>query len=531
MAVLALSIACFAVYLWGAAPSIMVGDGAELQAVALQGGIAHPSGYPLFVMAGQAFRHAVGGDLAHRITVMCALFGAVAVGVYALLLRQTGLSLAYCLLGAIWYGTSFTLWWASIRTEVYSLAYLCFALSLWRTLAYLRRPRAWDAALAAFLMGLAMTAHLAFGPAVLVMGSALALRRPARAPTLRHLAMLSLGFFAGLSAYLYLIWADARALPMNYLSYTVNLDTGQSGLTRANFATPWERIPWLVLCKQSPKLPFLGQFRMLARNLLEAGANTFLFEFGPVALIPFLAGVRSYARERSAAAALLLAVAASTVAFAVVSSHGRTLMVYLMACTAVLGVVIARGVPAVVDGLRRRVRLPGWLQIAVGSAALAAALLLPHALRVAAHAAPIGPLHWQVREEGPPRVESLVPQLRDYREPREYGTRAMTALPRNALVVTAWDEGMVLYYLRYVEGLRPDLALDSWYPEHRVRLLRWQAIYRADERPIVLTRPPLTMLSAPVPADSLAVTPGAWLYILRGPVPPAAPRSASAASR
>jgi hypothetical protein len=104
----------------------------------------------------------------------------------------------------------------------------------------------------------------------------------------------------------------------------------------------------------------------------------------------------------------------------------------------------------------------------------------------------------------------------------------MRILPRNALVANLWAEGMILYYLHYAEGARPDLTLDSWYSGHEVRLARWQATHASRERPIVLTQRPAILLPGPVRADSIPVTPGQWLYVLRGPVRLTRPRPAPA---
>ena len=60
--------AALTIYLSCAAPSVMYGDSAELQAVALEGGVAHPTGYPTFILLGRLFGRVLGGDEAHRIT-------------------------------------------------------------------------------------------------------------------------------------------------------------------------------------------------------------------------------------------------------------------------------------------------------------------------------------------------------------------------------------------------------------------------------------------------------------------------------
>ena len=112
-----------AFYIWGAAPTVLSGDSAELAAVAFSGGVPHPTGYPTFVLLGQVAAHVLPGDPAHRITLMCALAGAASVGLFALLLAELALSWGAVLAGALFFGGTFTLWWAAIRPSTRNLSF------------------------------------------------------------------------------------------------------------------------------------------------------------------------------------------------------------------------------------------------------------------------------------------------------------------------------------------------------------------------------------------------------------------------
>src|SRR5262245_22402503 len=61
-----------ALYVWGAAPTVLSGDSAELAAAGFRGGVPHPTGYPTFVLLGRIAAAVLPGDPAHRITLMCA---------------------------------------------------------------------------------------------------------------------------------------------------------------------------------------------------------------------------------------------------------------------------------------------------------------------------------------------------------------------------------------------------------------------------------------------------------------------------
>ena len=134
-------LAAFGIYLSTAAPSVLWADAGELQAVALRGGVAHPPGYPSFVLLGQLFGRVLSGDPAHRITVMSGFIGACAVALLFLFLAAAlGLSLVAAAGASAILALSFTFWWSAIGPEVYTLATLFFLLALWRTVLALREP-------------------------------------------------------------------------------------------------------------------------------------------------------------------------------------------------------------------------------------------------------------------------------------------------------------------------------------------------------------------------------------------------------
>jgi hypothetical protein len=82
--------ASLALYAALAAPSVLFGDSAELQAVALRGGIPHPSGYPAFVLIGRVFARVPFPDPAYRITFMAAFFAAATVALLVRTIAELG---------------------------------------------------------------------------------------------------------------------------------------------------------------------------------------------------------------------------------------------------------------------------------------------------------------------------------------------------------------------------------------------------------------------------------------------------------
>jgi hypothetical protein len=523
IALAAVFAAALAVNLLTAAPTVLEGDGAELQATALLGGVPHPSGYPSFVMLGHAFGALLPGDPAFRITAMCAACGAATLVAFMLLSLELGASLGAAVAGAIVYGASFTLRWASIRAEVYALAFLLEALALWRTAVALRTGRTADAVIAAFLTGLMITGHLSSAPAALAMGAFLVFAPPVsvRARSVRESAgrapWLLLGFLAGLTPYLYLVWADHVPHAMNYLNAIVETDAGQFGLTRATFDQPGERIPWLIVGREAVRWVFLGHPRILWSHLLDACGVEWLFELGPLALLPAAIGALHLARTRPGMTRLATAIVALSVAFTASFMFGSLVPVFLSVVTLLLAAVATLG-----GGIlyaRLWPRGPVAVRRLLAGAALAALVLAPQALRLHAYRHPIPPQRWQVEEESPPRIATLWPSLSGYRSPRRYGEAALRAIPEGSLVLGRWNEIMVLVYLQQVEKMRPDLTLDPFYhPWHLLRVARWEAKHDVARTPIVFLyrRPELEPhLDRP---DSVRVDDAHGIWIQRTPL-------------
>src|SRR5438477_9692102 len=79
----------FVLYLVTCSPTVNFTDSGELITVAWTGGIAHPPGYPLYTLIGILFVHLPFGDPAWRMNLISALFAAVAVSLFYLLVTDT----------------------------------------------------------------------------------------------------------------------------------------------------------------------------------------------------------------------------------------------------------------------------------------------------------------------------------------------------------------------------------------------------------------------------------------------------------
>src|SRR3954467_4749452 len=75
-------------YLTTVSPTVNFIDSGELVSAAYEPGIAHAPGYPLYTLLGYVATHLFWGEVAWRLNVLSALFGALAVGACALFLIE-----------------------------------------------------------------------------------------------------------------------------------------------------------------------------------------------------------------------------------------------------------------------------------------------------------------------------------------------------------------------------------------------------------------------------------------------------------
>ncbi len=171
----------FAVFMSTMAPSVTVGDSGELVTAAYSIGVAHPPGYPLYVILAKLASVIVPfGSIAFRINVFSAICGAAAAAVAAVWLsrldplsdkrhsasgasgarstasgRLNGLVAA---LGGAMVAFARTLFQQAIMAEVYTLLMLLILVLFWVFEKMSHRPVAYSA-LAACAMGLCLMHH------------------------------------------------------------------------------------------------------------------------------------------------------------------------------------------------------------------------------------------------------------------------------------------------------------------------------------------------------------------------------------
>lgn len=196
-------LASAALYIWTTAPTLGGAfDSEEFQHVAYTLGIAHATGYPLYLILGKLFITLFPlGDVAHRMNLLSALIGAGAVTlVYAITFHLTRRQIASIATAAL-FATNAAVWRQSGVASVgpltlFFMAAVTFAALLWE-------EHKFSVALIAFVFGLALTHHhsiLLFSPGLVAF---VLIEDPGILSRPKELARIAFWFLIPLLIYLY----------------------------------------------------------------------------------------------------------------------------------------------------------------------------------------------------------------------------------------------------------------------------------------------------------------------------------------
>jgi hypothetical protein len=116
------------------------GDGAEIVTVALRGGVLHPTGFPLQAWIDRLLVLAPGMTPSLAIAAFGLLAHAAAAGLIADALRRLGVASAGRVLGATAFALFPSLWTLAVEPEVFALAHLALAATMWTAVRFGLEP-------------------------------------------------------------------------------------------------------------------------------------------------------------------------------------------------------------------------------------------------------------------------------------------------------------------------------------------------------------------------------------------------------
>ncbi len=141
-------------------PSVLSGDAGELQFAAWGFWLAHPTGYPLYLLLGGVWQHLLPfGDPAYRLNLFSAFWSGLAVGAAFLAFYQVTRARGAAMIAALTFAVSPLVWAQATRAEVYALNTFFVALLTLLGLLWRAQPRRAYAFAFALVFGLALTHH------------------------------------------------------------------------------------------------------------------------------------------------------------------------------------------------------------------------------------------------------------------------------------------------------------------------------------------------------------------------------------
>ncbi|MBI4675694.1 MAG: DUF2723 domain-containing protein [Chloroflexi bacterium] len=424
-------LAALLLYWRTAYPSVLPGDSGELQFAAWGFWLAHPTGYPLYLILGGIWQHLLPfGDPAYRLNLFSALWSGLAVGVAFLVFWNVTRARGASVIAALTFAVSPHVWSQATRAEVYALNTFLVALLALLGLLWNAKPRRRYAFAFAFVFGLSLAHHrmtllLAPAFAALLANRLFALRRnPAQ--FIKRALLYSAVAAVPLVLYLYI---PLRAGATPYATLDVSL---------AAPIVVFENSPrgWLAVILGSGFSEQLGIDAVTLAALREF-PNLLLTQFNPVGVAAALFGFGALLWQRKFEVAAFaffgwLAFVAFNSVYHIGDIADYYTPAYFFACLA-----LAEGIAFSVRQLRQHPCTRGSTLHAITLLAFFA--LLP--------------------------MQNLFREFESQNHRRRADTRVQwetllaSGLPQNALVISNdRDELTPLYYLQYVEDKRPDLV-------------------------------------------------------------------------
>ena len=227
----------FALYLKTLCPNLYWGDSGEFISVSHVLGIAHPPGYPLYVLIGKLFTLIPVGSIGFRVNIVSALFGALTVFMVYLLsvklldltapdegeregtprLRPSFIGGAF---SAIVFAFSFSHWSQSVVAEVYTLNAFFFSLMIYICLIWWEgrnlHSNPANLFLLSFILGLGFSNHQSIVLSAPICLLFFITAKPLSIFNVKNILLSSLFFLLGMSVYTYLPIRSRQNPPLDW---------------------------------------------------------------------------------------------------------------------------------------------------------------------------------------------------------------------------------------------------------------------------------------------------------------------------
>lgn len=417
-----------AIYRQTLMPTFGFWDTAEWQAVPYLLGIPHPTGYPTYVLLGKLFSYWPEGSIAWRANWFGAISGAAAIAGLVVVARQLGAAWWAALVAGLGFAFNVAFWQTSSRADPHPLHVAFVTLVLALAIGWYQTRRY------SLLVALAVTTGLALGnqgQMVMFVPALAALLLVAEkqiflAPK-KLLPLLGAGL-AGLSVYAYLPLRAMQNPPINYAK-----------------PTTWERFKYLVTGEQfKGDMIFLSPAAVqnFAVNALKypASLGEWFTPWGAIALLGFGAAGLHQLWKKDWRLGLFLTLAWAVPFYQACNYVNGDVRRYYFAATAMLALFAAFGCQALVKWINDFSASRGWEKWGTEVAFALSVVMVFSCLNLAR-------INW-----------STVDLSKDRTGPSVIGG-VLGKLEPNAVVIPHWLFSTALWYVTFVEKVRPDVLV------------------------------------------------------------------------
>lgn len=447
-----IGVGALSIYLRTLAPDILYGDSAEFQTLAYTLGVAHPTGYSMYMFMARLLGYLPIGTLAWRINLLSAVAAAGTVaGIFLLGCYVTKRRLA-AVFGSFALLISYTFWSQAVIAEVYTVGTLWWVLVMLALWHWGQRPFARQGWLftAALLGGLSLGLHLY---SVLIAPAALFyfIRVVRERDDWRRLALMGIaGTAVGLGLFLLSFYAiDLRQSVTGY-DYTAQYPSGTAwGVTAADMQTFWQRLYQSITAPQWQAAMFPGGLGFMASRFGFYLFRLLAFEFGLISIIAAVVGWRAIRHQNRQIAGFLL-LGFLTILFLVINYEPGDKHIFYLPTYITLVVAAIAGF----DRLLGRVEQWHWTRQPIGQTAV----LLIFVLLIGQH---FWPSRLGALADGKASfvTETYPYPVDDLAEPRRYAEAIANSLPDDAFVLMEWRTLYAVFYVTAVEQGRTGIEM------------------------------------------------------------------------
>lgn len=460
---IALGLGLFALlcYIRTLAPDVLYGDSAEFQALSYTLGIAHSTGYPVYLLLGKVLGTLLPfGTFAYRINLLSAIYAAFTLVGMCLLARFLTRSRFAAVAGCIALGSSQSFWSQAVIAEVYTLATLVLTWSiycLWRWQSDPAKTSGWLFT-AVLLLGLGIhTMAVLAAPAVgvFILWTLWALRS-SRSTWKKAVISALAGGIAGAAVFLLVFYVFDSIIntPTSFLNTSLIPSRTLWGASLADFDSYFKRLYHTVISLQWGRNLLFGNLDYMVSELGKFGQALAARDFSILVTGFGLLGAAVLWTQHKRHAGFLLLGLFSLLFYIINYNVGNKFVYYLATYIFIMplmsvgaGFVLNKAVSVMEGWEKSRARLAGKVLVLI----LVGLIFTAPAAESRFQALLAGKAVFYTDDEYTFPVADLM-------EPRFYAESVLSSTPPGSVLLIDWRKLYAVVYLAQVERARQDIT-------------------------------------------------------------------------